>query len=300
MPVKLKLPSAAPVRTTLYVACAAALHLELDFSPMARCVVCGMAGASRKPQKKEHQKVMQLSLTQSEVSINETAHKTRGYDECRREFVRIFNDTARYHHRFQVFRDFVEMAAIAVQNAFIRSSELEERYLSIVKNYETTDAHKMAALLGCLVQALTDRPGDFLGQIFMDLEISSSAMGQVFTPYEVSRLMAQISAGNVTQRLEHEPYITLHEPAVGAGSMVIAFAEAMADQRVNYQKKLFASCVDIDPVAVHMCYLQLSLLGVPAEVTIGNTLTLQFGRTFRTPLWYIDNWAGRLSAANTK
>lgn len=56
--------------------------------------------------------------------------------------------------------------------------------------------------------------------------------------------------------------------------MVIAFAGVMAEQGVYYQDKLFPSCMDIDPVAAHMCYLQLSYQGIPAEVVIANTLTL--------------------------
>lgn len=54
----------------------------------------------------------------------------------------------------------------------------------------------------------------------------------------------------------------------------------------------------IDATAAHMCYLQLSLLGIPAEVVIGNTLTLAVRRTYRTPMWYVGNWQGRLGTAD--
>lgn len=217
-----------------------------------------------------------------------------GYDHYRREFIRLFRDTARYHHRHEVFRDFAEMAALAVQNAFLRCPDLEKEYLTIAGRYQPDDVNRMSQLLACLTGALECRPGDFLGQIFMELEIGSDHMGQFFTPYHVSVLMAQLTAGDVLSQLEHKPFITLQEPAVGAGSMVIAFAEVLAEQGINYQDKLFASCMDIDATAAHMCYLQLSLLGIPAEVMTGNTLTLDVRRTFRTPLWYVGNWQARL------
>ncbi|MGP0897066.1 SAM-dependent DNA methyltransferase, partial [Serratia sp. CY83726] len=44
--------------------------------------------------------------------------------------------------------------------------------------------------------------------------------------------------------------------------------------------------VDIDPVAARMCYIQLSLLGIPARVVIGNSLTLKYQREMYTPFWY--------------
>lgn len=106
--------------------------------------------------------------------------------------------------------------------------------------------------------------------------------------------MARMTAGDARQQLEKVPFIMLDEPAAGAGSMVIAFAEALLDQGINPQQSLFARCTDIDATAAHMCYLQLSYLGIPAEVAIGNTLTLETRQVFRTPLWYLGNWSQRL------
>ncbi|MGH5832872.1 N-6 DNA methylase, partial [Serratia marcescens] len=86
--------------------------------------------------------------------------------------------------------------------------------------------------------------------------------------------------------LENEPYITLSEPTCGAGGMVIAFAKVMLARGYNPQTQLRADCVDIDPVAARMCYIQLSLLGIPARVVIGNSLTLKYQREMYTPFWY--------------
>lgn len=221
-----------------------------------------------------------------------------GYDHYRREFISRFRETARHHHRFEVFRDFTEMATLAVQNAFLRSPALEKEYLAIAGRYQPADVKRMSELLGCLTGALACQPGDFLGQIFMELEIGSAHMGQFFTPYTVSQAISRLTTGDVRQQLEGRAFITLQEPAVGAGSMVIAFAEILAEQGINYQEKLYVCCTDIDPVAAQMCYLQLSLLGIPAEVNIGNSLSLDIRRTYRTPLWYLGNWQDRLGTAD--
>lgn len=45
------------------------------------------------------------------------------------EFIALFNQTARYHHRYEVFRDFVQMAACAVHNQVVFSRQLEDEYL---------------------------------------------------------------------------------------------------------------------------------------------------------------------------
>ena len=46
---------------------------------------------------------------------------------------------------------------------------------------------------------------------------------------------------------------------------------------------MIAVCTDIDEVAARMCYVQLALLGIPAIVNIGNSLTLDVRQTLHTP-----------------
>lgn len=53
-------------------------------------------------------------------------------DNHRKEFVKLFRETARYHHRYQVFRDFVTMAAVALENAFLQCDELENEYFQTI------------------------------------------------------------------------------------------------------------------------------------------------------------------------
>ena len=217
-----------------------------------------------------------------------------------RTFTRLFNETARYHHRYEVFRDFVMMAGISVHNAILKSEELENEYLRIVDRYTKEDAVRMSHLLGEVVMGLDVYPCDFLGSVFMELELGSNQIGQFFTPFEVSKLMAQVVHGETIDELSNKPFITLSEPACGAGGMVIAFAQTMFEKGLNPQQQLWVNCVDVDPVAAMMTYLQLSLLNIPAEVVTGNTLTMQFSRVMRTPAHYLGFWDGKLSRARSK
>ena len=55
---------------------------------------------------------------------------------------------------------------------------------------------------------------------------------------------------------------------------------------------------DIDPVAADMTFIQLSLLGIAAEVVTGNTLTMQFRRVRYTPVYYLNDFEKRLADLN--
>jgi hypothetical protein len=210
-------------------------------------------------------------------------------------FIRLFNDTARHHNRYDVFRDFVMMSGISINNALLKSDELEQEYMSIVGRYKKDDAIRIAQLLSEVVMGLEFATCDFLGSVFMELELGSKHLSQFFTPYSVSKCMATISCGDVIDELNDKPFITLAEPCAGAGSMVIAFADSMLELGANPQQQLWVSCVDLDPVAAMMCYLQLSLLHIPGEIITGNTLSMEFNRVMRTPAHYLGFWDSKLS-----
>lgn len=128
----------------------------------------------------------------------------------------------------------------------------------------------------------------------MSLELGDARRGQFFTPFDISRMMAMMVVHDLDSELKRKPFLTVGEPARGAGGMIIAVAEQFSQAGYPPHQWLFVSCVDIDPVATAMCYLQLSLLQVPAEIITGNSLTAQCNRVMRTPAYYIHGWSARL------
>jgi len=46
----------------------------------------------------------------------------------------------------------------------------------------------------------------------------------------------------------------------------------MRDEGINYQQQLHVTAIDIDATAVHMAYIQFTLLHIPAIVVHGNAL----------------------------
>lgn len=54
--------------------------------------------------------------------------------------------------------------------------------------------------------------------------------------------------------------------------MIIAAAKVLKAKGVDYQRKMDVVAQDLDWKGVYMCYLQLSLLGIPAVCVQGDTL----------------------------
>ena len=205
-------------------------------------------------------------------------------------FVRLFKTIAPHHHRYEVFRDFVTMSAYSLQNAVHFDQAIEDEYLQLASKYNKADLIGISNLLAEVVMGLERQIGDYLGSTFMSLELGSDHIGQFFTPYEVSRMMAKVTGEDDITLPEGQDFITVSEPAAGAGGMVIAFTEAFMEAGFNPQTQLWASCWDIDPVAARMCFIQLSLLHIPAEVVVGNTLSGKVYQVMHTPAHHLGLW----------
>ena len=71
--------------------------------------------------------------------------------------------------------------------------------------------------------------------------------------------------------------------------MILAVAAVLKEKGIDYQKCLDVVAQDLDWNGVYMTYIQLSLLGIPAVVVQGDTLTDPYRkgyegrRIFRTP-----------------
>lgn len=198
-----------------------------------------------------------------------------------------------------VFQDFCELCAIAIRNSVDPSGfdGREERYLSIAATYTPGEMDRFAAALAHLARELEAGLSDVLGRLYMSLDLGNHHLGQYFTPYEVSQLIARMTTGDLVERLREQEFVTVSEPTCGSGGMVVATAEALRDAGVDYQNVLHVTAQDIDITAVHMTYIQLALLHVPAVVVHGNTLALEQRDVWPTPAHVSGGWHTRLRKA---
>ncbi len=223
------------------------------------------------------------------------------HDRHIKTVLKLFRQCGQRYDRYSLFSDCMELIALAISNSVDGAARArrETRYLEIIKRYDRNAVEMFPQILAEITMALEVGPNDVLGRIFAELEIHNSQRGQFFTPYSVCRLMAQATLGDVaTARaiMAEKGYVTAMEPACGSGAMVIALAEAMIEANINYQRHLHVTAVDIDPRAVHMAYAQFSLLHIPAEVIVGNSLSMEMHERWFTPSHVLGGWSARLAA----
>lgn len=179
-----------------------------------------------------------------------------------------------------IFSDFCRLVACCVA-----SGTREKEYLEIARSYSRDELNAFAKGFALLVQEMEATPfSDVLGPYYLDIAAHSSkqARGEFFTPPEVSKLIARMLMDTDAIKAEGRP-ITLNEPACGSGGMVLAVAELFAPDSVDL---LRVTAQDINPVAVDMCYLNLTLWGIPARVIRGDTIRRTVSGEWRNIHWF--------------
>lgn len=233
-----------------------------------------------------------------------TVHKPRTHEK---EFLSTFRQLLSERSRpWDIWKDFIIMSACALSNPVdkIHYEEREKRYLDIIQKYEPRKQVLFSELFAHMVMALEEDPEqDFLGKMYMDLNLSYDELKQVFTPYHVCQLMADITIGDIVSQVEKQGYITIDDPCCGAGANLIAAIHTarhkLEKAGLNYQNHLLVTGQDIEEVVALMCYIQLSLLGVAGFVKVGNTITEPMSPSdttenyWFTPIYFNDVWCYR-------
>lgn len=86
-------------------------------------------------------------------------------------------------------------------------------------------------------------------------------------------MMSEITCEDVDSHIEKQGYLSICDPACGAGATLIAAANTMKKCKHNFQNHVVFVAQDIDRITGMMCYIQLSLLGCAGYVCIANTIT---------------------------
>lgn len=197
-----------------------------------------------------------------------------------KEFLKVFKRLTYRHRPWDVWKDFITMLACSLSNPVDKThyDEREDLYLKTIKKYNKQEQMLFPELAAETVMALELNPEqDFLGGIFMGLDLGNYAKGQFLTPYSVCECMAAIALGDVLPQVKKQGYFTINDPCCGAGATLIAGIHETRRQLekagLNFQNHLLVTAQDIDYTVALMCYIQLSLLGVAGYVKIGNSLT---------------------------
>jgi hypothetical protein len=202
----------------------------------------------------------------------------------KKEFISIFNKISISHSPFTLFSDFCYMAAMALKQPVPGqySQEHEDSFLSVEKKYSLKERENFPGLINCVIEALEMDCSDFLGSVYMDLGFGNVRAGQFFTPDHVTQMMAEMSLHDAKGSIEKKGFITICDPCVGAGSMLLAAAKVLKSQEIDFQSKALFYGTDIDRTCFHMAFIQLSLIGAPCVVSLGDSLAQTFQEHWKT------------------
>lgn len=200
----------------------------------------------------------------------------RVLNQSQKDFLRVFSDLCYSKSDWQVWTDFIYLAAVAIANSVDREGPVhdarEERCMTVLNGYRESERAQFPDLLDILVNALEQNPDqDFLGEMFMVMELGSHWHGQFFTPYSVCRMMAKMQITSSEKEVKARGWVGVNDPACGAGALLIAARNEFADHGIGWLQTFFVA-QDIDQNAGLMCYIQLSLLGCAGYVVIADTI----------------------------
>lgn len=197
-------------------------------------------------------------------------------EEHKKEFMKIFRELCYSRQPWEVWADVINVMACSIANATDRASKRydsrEKEYAECIKRLKGVE--RPAQLFAIVVDALEmNADQDFLGSLYMELELGNHWKGQFFTPYNICRLMAEMTMGDCKAQIDKQGWISICDPCVGGGAMIIAAANTLRRQKVNYQNHVLFVGQDIDRVVAMMAYVQISLLGCPGYIVVGNSLS---------------------------
>lgn len=194
---------------------------------------------------------------------------------AKKEIVKMITEMSGKYSAYQVFSDWVECMALAIQNCCsVFHDEVwatrEKTYMKIMEKYSPKERENFSKMYALLVMAFENDMSDFLGEIYMESGCGNKYTGQFFTPFHLGYLTAEL--GIDLSSISEDNKLEVNEPSTGGGGMIIAAAKVLKNAGINYQKCMKVVAQDLDFKAVYMTYVQLSLLGIDAVVVQGDTL----------------------------
>lgn len=245
-------------------------------------------------------------LPQPKKTDNPKPNKVPKNEDVKKQFLKTFNQLTYRHRSWDVWRDFIIMFACSLSNPVdkFHYEEREKRYLKIIKKYNKREQEQFPELAAYVVMALEENPEqDFLGSIFMELNLGDKSNSQFFTPYHVCELMAKVTEEDVAAVVKEKGYITINDFCCGAGATLIAAINEARKQlekvNLNFQNHVLVVAQDIDEIVALMCYIQLSLLGVAAYIKVGDVFTQPMStddngeKYWFTMMYFSDVWTMR-------
>jgi len=207
-----------------------------------------------------------------------------------KEFVKLLDFSNGKYNITDIFRDFVVMFAIAIQNQHNFIKEDEEIYLETIKKYSKEERNIFPKLIVelLIIYSGEEDKNDVLGEIYEQICANSKHLSQFFTPNHIAEAIASISVDKTD--IDTKEFIEVLDPACGSGVLLIQYANKLNKEGINYKDKVYFVAQDIDYICVCMTYIQMAIYELPGKVIWGNSLLGENKKTFYTPQFFIGKW----------
>lgn len=188
-----------------------------------------------------------------------------------KQIYQLFFDMSGTYNPIEIFKDFVSVCAISLSNSRESDRDIqkarENEYLQIVKKHGKEKIMIFSRLFGELVKLFENEINDYLGEIYMAINANSKISGQFFTPYHISKMVAELAGSSIMD------FCSMTEPACGSGGLILAASNLLKSKGIPYQEIMSVTAYDLDLMCVQMTYVQLSILGIKGTVINANALS---------------------------
>lgn len=219
--------------------------------------------------------------------------------------IKLFNALTGARQLWELWEDAMIMFATMLSNAVDKRfyDKREEMFKNVVSKYSEKEIQIFLQIFAEIVNQMEiDPEQDFLGDLYMQLDLGSHWHGQFFTPYNVCKMMADLRFP-AELSFEDAKAVTITDCACGGGALLIASAHSyrkkMAKIGLNAQDFVCLYAQDLSMVAALMCYIQISLQGYAGKIKIGDSLLHPMldsdngSDIWYTPMWFSDVWIQR-------
>lgn len=179
-------------------------------------------------------------------------------------------------HPYELYRNWLQ-----VTWAFLEAVNNPQGFKECLDKYSSEEGAEFARLFGVYMDAVGEMAfRDILGDLFMRLNMHAARNGQVFTPWDVAEMMArmQFSREHFEGLVREKGVVSVIDPAVGSGALLLAFAKVVHDELGRWGvNRLRLYGTDIDVRCVLMCRIQLRMNGLDSFGRLAGQLAASAG-----------------------
>lgn len=181
-------------------------------------------------------------------------------------FIKLLNFNKDKYSPEKVFKDFVSLFAITLNNKVSYSQKNSNMYEKIFQNYEKEEQSNFYALSIELTRLFCHEkdPYDILGEIYQ--KITNQSYLKLINNNPIQEVGKKLQGViNINKKANNGKMIEMN---CGSGAMILAYASTLKMFKLDYKFDLEVTAIDTDIINVFMTYIQLYFFEIGAVVIL--------------------------------